>query len=312
MKKTSKNSKKEENTKKESSGKKASKKEEKKKTSSKKSTGKKKTKKTTSKKNESKKSTVKKTQPKKKESKRKSSGKKTGRKKKQDSFFAKHKKILQLLALLLALSFFLVIGKYYLIDLSKKQALRIQTAQNEYASDGILEAEEYEKGQLGRPEIKQDFLTVNPYSRPGIAIGKVKGIVIHYVANPGSSARENRSYFEGLKDNHVTKASSHYIVDLDGEILQCIPLGEISYASNNRNTDTISIECCHPGSDGAFTEETRQSLIKLVSWLCDTYGLSEKNVIRHYDVTGKACPLYYVEHEDAWEAFLQEIKNTLP
>jgi N-acetylmuramoyl-L-alanine amidase CwlA len=33
------------------------------------------------------------------------------------------------------------------------------------------------------------------------------------------------------------------------------------------------------------------------------YDLSAEQVIRHYDVTGKACPKYYVENEDAWEQF---------
>ena len=29
-------------------------------------------------------------------------------------------------------------------------------------------------------------------------------------------------------------------------------------------------------------------------------NISADQVIRHYDVTEKLCPLYYVEHEDAW------------
>ena len=43
-------------------------------------------------------------------------------------------------------------------------------------------------------EITEDFLTVNPYSRPGTALTKVNNIVVHYVANPGSTAKENRDY----------------------------------------------------------------------------------------------------------------------
>ena len=31
-------------------------------------------------------------------------------------------------------------------------------------------------------------------------------------------------------------------------------------------------------------------------------------VIRHYDVTGKICPKYYVEHEDAWKKFIRDVK----
>ena len=32
------------------------------------------------------------------------------------------------------------------------------------------------------------------------------------------------------------------------------------------------------------------------------------SVIRHYDVTGKICPKYYVEHEDAWDTFIDDVK----
>ena len=36
------------------------------------------------------------------------------------------------------------------------------------------------------------------------------------------------------------------------------------------------------------------------AWLCVRFGLTSENVIRHYDVTGKNCPKYYVENPDAW------------
>ena len=162
----------------------------------------------------------------------------------------------------------------------------------------------------GRPPLDVELLTVNPYSRPGTAIGTIRGIVIHYTANPGSSARQNRDYFEGLKDSGETHASSHFIIGLDGEIVQCIPCNEISYASNDRNDDTISIECCIPDETGQFRTETYQSLVTLTSWLCRRYGLSADQVIRHYDVTGKLCPKYYVEHPEAWEQFKSELETS--
>ena len=172
----------------------------------------------------------------------------------------------------------------------------------------VKQIAKYMEGQL---EVTEDFLTVNEYSRPAIPLKKVKGIVVHYVANPGSTAKENRDYFEGLRTTHITKASSHFIIGLEGEIIQCIPLDEISYASNERNYDTISIECCHPGKDGKFSEATYDSLVRLVSDLCITYNLKTKNIIRHYDVTGKLCPLYYVEHPDSWEQFRLDVKNLI-
>lgn len=161
------------------------------------------------------------------------------------------------------------------------------------------------------PNVTQDFLTVNSYSRPGIALNKVNGIVVHYTANPGSSAKDNRDYFQNLMISHKTKASSHYVIGLDGEIIQCIPLDEISYASNSRNTDTIAIECCHPDESGKFNDKTYNSLVDLVAYLCKKYGLSSNEVIRHYDVTGKACPKYFVDNEDAWKSFRKDVEKKI-
>ncbi|MCI8308600.1 MAG: N-acetylmuramoyl-L-alanine amidase [Lachnospiraceae bacterium] len=155
----------------------------------------------------------------------------------------------------------------------------------------------------------EDFLTPNEYSRPQKPLKKVKGIVVHYTANPGTDAKANRDYFEGLSVSGATYASSHFVIGLDGTIIQCIPLNEIAYASNDRNDDTISIECCHQKKNGKFTEETYNSLVRLTAWLCGEYDVSEKDIIRHYDVTGKLCPKYFVKHEDKWAQFKDDVKN---
>lgn len=157
----------------------------------------------------------------------------------------------------------------------------------------------------------QDFLQRNPYSRPGLKREAVNSIVVHYVANPGTSAAQNREYFNNLAyqtGEDATSASSHYIIGIDGEIIQCIPLDEVAYANYPRNEDTVSIECCHPDPTGEFTPETKEALVKLVGWLCSELQLTERDVIRHYDVVGKNCPKYYVEHEDAWQELKAEMK----
>lgn len=162
-----------------------------------------------------------------------------------------------------------------------------------------------------KPELIVDLLTVNPYSRAGKELEEVNNIVIHYTANPGSSAQNNRDYFEGLKDSKNRSASSHFVVGLDGEIIQCIPTWEVAYASNERNKDTIAIECCHPDETGAFTKNTYQSMVQLTAWLCKKFNLTEEDVIRHYDVTGKNCPKYFVENEEEWVAFKGYIQQAL-
>ncbi len=155
--------------------------------------------------------------------------------------------------------------------------------------------------------VDKQLLTPNPYSRPETPVQKVNAIVIHYVGNPGTSAAANRSFFEGLAVSGETYASSNFIVGLEGEILQCVPVNEVAYCSSDRNSDTVSIEVCHPDAEGQFTQASMASLVKLTAWLCEAFHLSADDVIRHYDVTGKECPLYYVHHPEAWEGLKEAV-----
>ena len=153
-----------------------------------------------------------------------------------------------------------------------------------------------------------DYIPTNEYSRPGTPLREISGVVVHYVGNPGTTAAANRSFFANLALTHETYASAHFVVGLEGEILQCVPLTEIAYCSNTANDYTVSIEVCHPDETGKFDDATMESLEALVAWLCETFDLDpDADVIRHYDVTGKICPKYYVENEDAWLAFRQNV-----
>jgi len=155
------------------------------------------------------------------------------------------------------------------------------------------------------------FIPINEYSRPGYLIGEVNSVVIHYVGNPGTTALQNRNYFANLEITGETYASSNFIIGLEGEILQCVPVDEIAYASNIRNEDSVSIELCHPDTTGWFTDETYESVVRLTSWLCIRYGLTRDDVIRHFDVTGKECPRYFVENEDAWDEFRNDVAQAI-
>lgn len=165
------------------------------------------------------------------------------------------------------------------------------------------------ESESDKPEIVEDFLTVNPYSRPGEALGEVRNIFIHYTANRGTSAEQNRSYFENLGITGERSASAHFVIGYDGKIIQCLPLDEIAYAVKTRNYDSISIECCYTSEDGSFTDATYESLISLTAWLLKKYDLVPADVLRHYDVGGKKCPIYYVENEGEWDQFLQDLED---
>ncbi len=161
--------------------------------------------------------------------------------------------------------------------------------------------------------VEQDFIRKNIFSRPDVGRQKVDKIVIHYVANPGSTARNNRDYFDSLADQDPQKsgssASSHFVVGLEGEVIQCIPVNEIAYAPLNNTT--VAIEVCHPDDSGKFNDATYESLVDLTAFLCRQLKLTPGDVIRHYDVNEKLCPKYYVEHEDAWERFQKDVKAAM-
>ncbi len=185
----------------------------------------------------------------------------------------------------------------------------VYASQEDSRDDAMGEAGTEAAASVSAPAwVVENLIRVNQYSRPGTPLEEVNGIVVHYTGNPGTTAEQNRSYFDSLADTGETSASSHFVIGIDGTVIQCVPLDEIAYASNDRNGDTISIECCHPDATGEFSEETYDALVRLVKWLEETYNLGPQNVIRHYDVTGKECPLYYVDHPDAWEQFLKDIE----
>ena len=173
-----------------------------------------------------------------------------------------------------------------------------------YQNEIIPREKVFELAATSAPDwVDQQIIKVDGDSRRGVMLEGVRNIVIHYVGNPGTTAQQNRDYYA----SRSSEVSSHFVIGLKGEIIQCIPLHEKSSASNHRNKDTISIEVCHPDESGKFTDASYQSLVKLTAWLLDVCDLDSNDVIRHYDITGKQCPLYFVTHEDAWKKFLQAV-----
>ena len=161
--------------------------------------------------------------------------------------------------------------------------------------------------------IEKQYLTISNYNRPGTRRDRTAAVACHYIGNPGTSAQANRNYFESIRTTHTTKASCHYIIGLNGEILQLIPEEEISWCTNQANSYTISIEACHPDVTGKFTDATYQSYVALCADICKRYRLDPKagGLIRHHDVTGKICPKWFVDHPEAWEQFKADVASAM-
>lgn len=152
-----------------------------------------------------------------------------------------------------------------------------------------------------------DIIDIHDSARTGRKLVELNNIVVHYVGNPNTTAKQNRDYF----NNVGTEVSAHFVVGLEGEIIQCLPLYEISAASNHRNIDTISVEVCHPDESGKYSLATYVGLIRLLTWLCDSLKLSSEDIIRHYDVSGKLCPIYYVENPEEWNKLINDVNLQL-
>ncbi|MBP5460637.1 MAG: N-acetylmuramoyl-L-alanine amidase [Lachnospiraceae bacterium] len=163
--------------------------------------------------------------------------------------------------------------------------------------------------------VTQKLLTIDINTRPGTTLEKVEKIVIHYTAREvGSTAMAQRDRYEALRDTRNetdTRESMHFIIGSEGEIVQCIPINEAAYASKGDNGRALSIEFCNTTAEGGMSRETYVSLVKLVAYLCDEFDLTEKNVERHYDITGGACPRYFVKNPDSWTQFRDDVAKAI-
>ena len=146
----------------------------------------------------------------------------------------------------------------------------------------------------------------------------IKYLVYHYTANDGDTDENNAKYFH----NNVVKASAHRFVD-DDSVTTSVPDNYVAwhcggglqgskghtYYKKCTNTNSIGIEMCDTKRNGKYevTPKTRSNAIALGKELVKKYGIKKENVIRHYDVTGKNCPAYFVKDEEAWIKFRDEI-----
>lgn len=168
-------------------------------------------------------------------------------------------------------------------------------------------------------KIEQAILPPSKWSRPQIPLVLITGIVIHWVANAGATAKQIRDYFATVSRH----ASAHYIIDVDGSIIQAVPEDEVAYHAGPSdrtredtlkrlgglpNWRTVGIELCHPDWTGEFTGRTIESAISLTADIGSRKRVDVlHNVLRHYDCTGKYCPKYYVDHPEAWRDFREDV-----
>lgn len=130
-------------------------------------------------------------------------------------------------------------------------------------------------------------------------------IVLHYTGTDGGTAENNGTYFA----REAVYTSAHYFVD-DDSVVQSVPDNHVAWHCGGaakhpkcRNENSIGVEICDDVRNGVIypTAHTIANAVELVQMLMDKYNIPKSNVIRHWDVTGKRCPAYWVE-DAAWKA----------
>jgi len=147
--------------------------------------------------------------------------------------------------------------------------------------------------------------------------GQIKYLVFHYTGNDGDHDTNNAKYYQ----TNVKQASAHYFVD-DDSITQSVPDLTVAWAVGGKkwadcpktgggslygivtNANSLSIEMCDTSRDGKLmaTEATLDRAAKLGRALMQKYRIPISHVCRHFDVTGKHCPAYFMDAA-AWSGF---------
>lgn len=141
----------------------------------------------------------------------------------------------------------------------------------------------------------------------------IKYIVMHYTANDGDTDEGNAHYFQGAG----RRASAHYFVDEDS-FTQSVRDNDAAWHCGGAlesshhplrgicmNRNSLGVEMCSDKVNGKYviTAQTVDRTVELVRWLMKKYGIDVDHVVRHYDVTGKACPESWVRDESQWTKF---------
>lgn len=138
----------------------------------------------------------------------------------------------------------------------------------------------------------------------------VRYIVMHYTANNGDTAKNNCDYYHRVGG---LQASAHYFVDEHGA-MQSVREGDTAWHCGARaywhpecrNANSIGIEMCsRKRADGSYyiKPETVANAATLAKDIMQRYGIDTEHVVRHYDVTGKRCPMPWVDDPAQWVAF---------
>jgi N-acetylmuramoyl-L-alanine amidase len=164
-------------------------------------------------------------------------------------------------------------------------------------------------------EITRDYIKFGK-ARSGKQIDKVKFIVAHDTGNEGSTAYQNRKYF----NDHQPAASAHTFID-DKYILEIIPIYEKAWHvhyqkpydnrlfGDDANDAAIGVELCWGGKINF--QEAYKRYVWYHAYLCDAFNLDpRKHIVGHYqlDPERRTDPINaFKRYGVTWEKFINDV-----
>ena len=153
---------------------------------------------------------------------------------------------------------------------------------------------------------------------------KVKFIVIHYTAGSHDTAVNEGNYFK----NNAVKASAHFFIDRDGNIVMSVPMDRIAWSVGGKkyadcartgggkkygictNANSVSIELCAIAENDPSEKQIR-ACKECVAYIMEhcTGVVGAMQIIRHFDVNGKHCPARMMDNHK-WNSFKARIIKT--
>ena len=145
-------------------------------------------------------------------------------------------------------------------------------------------------------------------------VRKIEAIAIHYTSNNGDTAYNNAKYFH----NNIVGASAHFFVDREGQIYRSVHVNKTAWAVESKgmklkdkwnNANTVSIELCDFNRNKEVSKEQLEALrwlVRKIQRYVRFHAGKKLELIRHYDVCGKACPANLVD-EKKWAEFKKEV-----
>lgn len=184
-------------------------------------------------------------------------------------------------------------------------------------------------------EIRKEHIDIGKESRPGKELKSVEAVIVHWTGVPKQSWQTVRKWWDD--DSNGVYGSAHFIIDINGTIIECIPPGEVAYHVGSKvdeytefakhyfgknvcsdydspNNYCIGVECIPVDSEGNYTEATSEARIDLLSHLLTDNGLTVDNLLMHSHIRkiqSKVCPKKEAIDPAEWELLKYRVQERM-